>query len=705
MTIHVDCSECGETVSVRDEASGKKLRCRCGAVVVVPTPDHENDEDEIDWERSKPASSKSRRARRRNREDNSALKQYVAIGAGGILAFLALLVIYSLATAKRVVHRDIVTQNEVSSTVPPPAYRPVGPQGVPVSTTSSSVNSTNQESPKPLSKPSHSGFRRSSRDQARTGGSTERGQGLGDTGANNSTKSTNAGWGDGKSSAAAWGDGSTAEVILGTLGDQAKLLFPALNFSYVLNGNQLVRLSDNEPLGQFPDTSEYVRGSNDRRSLSPDGKTLAVALGDDETGKVARLYKLGQKTSGFGTAAETLLAPGIGRGRLRFRVHFLTFLSPDRLAVGVESQGTGGTARIVIFNVETMKVAKEIPARDLSESVALSPDGNLMANMLRNELAIYDLKKGAKIAQLEHPRISESGLYGFGQCYGMAFAPDSTEIAALIDRSRLVIWNAKGKIIFDEVLARELSSTQRNDGVLWLPDQKSLLLGREFLYDRERKFFVWQIDRGPFQSEQPVRILDQDHALIHISDHKGGDLVKQTIPWQGIEETIGGEKFDEVALVKPGEALSVEVQVFNARFSNPQEVANVLGTALEKRVQKSNFKTSPNQPVLLQATYNEAQGEQKRIVEGFVFGRDTGQRVYDSTGHLEIKILTRDKKEVVWQQTIRSDGGSRIEGTINEASVREQMFKYVRSHVERLALPSFIPKPGVVFPLVTKFQN
>jgi hypothetical protein len=510
------------------------------------------------------------------------------------------------------------------------------------------------------------------------------------------------GFGSAKEKSAGWGD--SAEIIAQTPGNDVLIEYPATESQFVLVGKEVRDVKSGDKIGEFPIGVKAIRGQF--RALSPDGKLVASAAEKStDTGELATLNELGGK--GFG---KTLKLADAGKARDSLTVQFIEFIATNRLVVGASKFGRAAN-RIVIFNTDTGKVAKDIQCPEVVPTYTVTADGKFLAMFTRNEIPVYDLQKGQKVASMELPP-SDTASPAFrnpGNCHGLAFSPDGSELAALLDGTRILAWSAKGKIIYDEVLARQASTAGFNvrGGVVWLPDQSGWILGKQYLFDREKKMLLWQLVRthNPFD-EQPVKMVDQGSILAHIGDHNNGELTKIAIPWEQIQQSLGGENWESLALVKPGDSLSVSVDVFNVRFAQPQEVANVIGTALTKRIERSKFKVGPDKEVILKAVYNEEQGANKRVVERRGFspfgGRDTGMTVNDTKGKLEIKIVTKGKGEVVWEQTIYSDGGSTIKDDVSDAGVRKQMFDMLSYRVNQLALPTMIPKPGgPLLPIVT----
>ena len=724
MTIRVDCEQCGEKTSVSNRAAGKKLRCRCGGVISVP--DDAGDESGQVVLRSRHRNSKKRQT--------EITTKWILIGGGAVLGLIILFLlaksIFSpigkntvpLMAQNSGVHAGASTIVPLrTNTVPPPistepsrtdtrgteiqsrndprransqtssTLKSGGSQTGGDSRTSAKTNPTSPDRAK-------SGFKRSASGTPKPGfpSSDWGGDSKSATPAASEKPSSQAGRN------AEWGN--SAEIVAQTEGSDTTIEFPATDSHFALVGKAVYDIRTAEQIGTFPISSKAANGQY--RALSPDGKLLAGATNEViDTAELVTLNELGGK--GFGKILKT---NDIGRAKENMRVQFIKFSSPNRLLVGVDKLGGRTSNRILVFNTETGKVAKEIQCGEIAPSATLTSDGRYLAMFTRNEIPVFDVQKGQKAASMEIPASdSQSRVFrNPGTCHGLAFSPDASELAALLDGNRLVVWSSKGKIIYDEILARPVSDLWSGDkgGVVWLPDQSGWILGKQYLFDREKKMLLWRLQRSDSRNELPIKMVDQENVLAHVGDGRSGELAKIPIPWSEIQQSLGGENWESLALVKPGEAMSIKVEVYNVRFAQPQEVANAMGTALTQRIERSKFKVAPDRPVILKAIYNEEQGDNKRVVESNRFnpfgGRDTGMTVNDTKGKLEIKIITRDKEEVVWEQTITSDGGSSIKGDVSDANVRKQMFEYLSYRVNQLALPTMIPKPGgPLLPIVT----
>lgn len=68
MPISFECADCGTGLKVKDQLSGRKIKCpHCDAVNRVPSEDSDDDDDDVV---SQPRSSRSKQSRRRSRSDN-----------------------------------------------------------------------------------------------------------------------------------------------------------------------------------------------------------------------------------------------------------------------------------------------------------------------------------------------------------------------------------------------------------------------------------------------------------------------------------------------------------------------------------------------------------------------------------------------------------------------------------------------------------
>ena len=94
MAIHVECEACGESLSLKEAAAGKRVKCRCGAAISVPQFD---DVQPLDDDSDGDYSSLRRRGSRRRGGNSEQLIKFAVFGGGGVIGLLAL--IFSLLWA------------------------------------------------------------------------------------------------------------------------------------------------------------------------------------------------------------------------------------------------------------------------------------------------------------------------------------------------------------------------------------------------------------------------------------------------------------------------------------------------------------------------------------------------------------------------------------------------------------------------------
>ncbi len=72
--------------------------------------------------------------------------------------------------------------------------------------------------------------------------------------------------------------------------------------------------------------------------------------------------------------------------------------------------------------------------------------------------------------------------------------------------------------------------------------------------------------------------------------------------------------------------------------------------------------------------------------------RDTGQRVRQTVGTLTGKLTLDNGSRTLWEDTICQGNPHHVNAeTINEQTVREEMFRWVRYLISTLKIPSFVP--------------
>ena len=278
----------------------------------------------------------------------------------------------------------------------------------------------------------------------------------------------------------------------------------------------------------------------------------------------------------------------------------------------------------------------------------------------------------------------------------LAFSPDTSELATLInvDGFRLVVWNTSGDIVEDQRLGLQIGEPYNHGrDIEWSPDGRALLLHGNFVFDRGYRAIAW-IMKTPVQHNYHHTWLVNSHVVATQGDFQNRDLVAVRVPRPKIQRAVRSLESGAPALLKPGDGVSLKINVGEARFANKSEVERELRNALSERLTAGGLQVGDDQPTLLTVTYSESKGEKLRVIEGssVLRGRDTGQRVRETVVVLNAKMTRKGTSKTIWQTEVRK-GNPRIIRTnqVNNAAVRRETFRRLKYLLSSMTVPSLVP--------------
>ncbi|MYB93095.1 T9SS type A sorting domain-containing protein [Candidatus Poribacteria bacterium] len=271
-------------------------------------------------------------------------------------------------------------------------------------------------------------------------------------------------------------------------------------------------------------------------AFSPDGNILAIGglgsihLWDVETAK--RLHIL----SGYGWTVTGVafspdgqtLAGGSDYGVLRLwdvqtgelrpiitehisSVHGVSF-SPDGQTLAIQDR----IRNVHLWNART-EALHHTPL--ISNSMAFSPDGQVLASLSHNTIDLWDLQTEALLHTITKDGISR----------GVAFSPDSKMIAAMDANGVVLLWDVKTKTLRHTLIAartsrisfspnsQTLAGTSRTDVHLW--DTKTGNILQEFTGERT-------IDSISFSPDSQTLAI-ASRTDVHLWDTKTGDTLQE----------------------------------------------------------------------------------------------------------------------------------------------------------------------------------
>ena len=346
------------------------------------------------------------------------------------------------------------------------------------------------------------------------------------------------------------------------------------------------------------------------------------------------------------------------------------------------------------------------------KALAISPGGKLLAFALDKTVEILDAETGAPLGTREIP---------VAFCSGLAFSPDGTELAAVLNHNstiQLIAWDLeKGEVVANHVIPGGPNfpapgwTSIAEINLEWLSDGSAWLIAGHALINRKDGRWVWstfappyadpKTGRMPFGTDvfvfsQSIHLLDTDHALAGLGGRGiAHHLEVVTLPWPKIDASLKAMESDAPALLKPGGSLTLKFHMGTVRHSTPQEAQAELTKALTAAIDSMGFKVADGQPVVLHVRHNEEPGMEYRAM-GF---RGRSQPGVVSTKFVDDFALTiGDATVSVWaDQKVRSGlgfivSGYRIGNEINEVSLRKAGFEALKSDFLSLGMPYFIPQ-------------
>ncbi len=444
-------------------------------------------------------------------------------------------------------------------------------------------------------------------------------------------------------------------------------------------GTKVFDLAQGNKIGDIVATA---KPSLEDSALSPDGQYYARETNEDN------VYYIEVTDCQAGKRL-----PDLRYTKDRFqRVDFLQFTKHNYLvAVVADSSGS----RLLVYRPTDGKILREKSVSRIDASkVAITDNGKYCAIATSDSVEILDLAKGEAVSRLEKPPVDKP-LNLFIFVCSLAFSPDSTEIAGLIsvDGFRFVVWDSKGAIIEDHKLALQIGGAYNNGaGIEWAPDGQGWLLHGNYYFDRQLKAVAW-ILKPPVQHNYHHRWLDNEHIVASQGDFQNRDLVSVAVPRADIARTAQALAAGADALLKPGDSISVNVQMGKTRFAGVQQVQQTLFETVSKRLQAGGLSVAPGQPVTLNLYYSEKQGKELRVVQGpGVFGRDTGQRVQETVVNVQAKMVRQGIDKPIWEKSIDYGNPHHIRSaTVNDAAVRQATARLVEYVLSSMSIPYFVP--------------
>jgi hypothetical protein len=476
-----------------------------------------------------------------------------------------------------------------------------------------------------------------------------------------------------------------------------RVLFPATPSPFVvvgmnISGGDGVQVWDLVQQQKAGELLEPVKDGN-IAAVSPDGQFLAVKAADPK--HYGKLQLLSFRTGR--TVRE------IECEDPKVHLQTLDFLSPTLVvtqAFGATDQGY--RYAISVWDVTAGNRLADMPTDSTYQKgkMAISPGGRYLATVAGDKLLAYDLQAGRLAGRLALKPLLGDRL---GALFGMSFSPDGRQLAVVMGstNSQVVLFDFAAGTVADQLeLAGKppTSSAYRGAAVEWLDDKGWCLFGGTII-DRATRRAVWNLVLPITDSLTPRRTLPT--GWIAATGPYASKRMKFTpIPWDKIQAGLAALAGDEAALLKPGQAVSLDLTADQLRFGTATDTTTKLAEIFQERFHGDGITVADNQPIVLKVTYSESAGETLVERQGFV-GPVTGRTVQATKVDVKMVLVASASGTVVWQHdlTYNPHAVTVMGKDATDANVHDAILRQLLYQLSFAPIPYFVPKDPALGPL------
>jgi WD40 repeat protein len=418
-------------------------------------------------------------------------------------------------------------------------------------------------------------------------------------------------------------------------------------------------------------------------AVSPDGKHLAAKVSGAEAGTVSVYsFESGQKAVDIAYGGDYL--------------QYAAFTSPNSLVThSWGSAASGYEYAIRVWSVPDGKQQQEIQLKKQfpKSSLVPSPGGRYLAVMEGDKLSVFDLQEG-KLAGYE--LLEQLAGESLGSYYGMSFSPDGKQLGVVYagTNSRVVFLDATtGKIAETISFAGKppTASAYPGDSIEWLGDRGWCLFGGTVI-DRKTQRLVWNLDVPTIAWMTPRRTL-AGGWIVQAGPHARTSLRFLPMPTTEIDASLAALEEKTPAHLRPGSSVSLEIAVGKLRAGTPEDTQKRLSEIFTERFQGDKISVADGQPLVLKVEYSETEGSTLTERKG-IAGPATGRTVQSTKIHLKMTLVSSDGSESFFTDEIETDphGVTVISKELNEANVRDSVFRQLLYSLSATPIPYFVPQ-------------
>jgi hypothetical protein len=207
----------------------------------------------------------------------------------------------------------------------------------------------------------------------------------------------------------------------------------------------------------------------------------------------------------------------------------------------------------------------------------------------------------------------------------------------------------------------------------------------------------------------PRRILDNDRVAVLSGGSGARQLQIVKLPWPKIDAALKALSSDVPAHVKPGQTVTLQIEVGAVRSGTPEQAKVELLKTVTERLEADGIKVADGQPVVISLRYSEEAGATLNEVAGGGPGAPpgpgpgpfggvaTGKTVQGTKAFCDVAYKIAGSNTPFWFNRIDLDPRHIIvRGEASAAKAREATFGMLKSQLIQQPIPYFVPKDSTL---------